>query len=68
VDGDITEVKYNYFKESLKYDFWGYSTDTKAEYNYWGTTDREEIRSRIQGDIDFEPWLDYNPLGFVIEN
>jgi parallel beta-helix repeat protein len=30
-----------------------------AEYNYWGTTNMDEIKSSIGGDVDFNPWLDY---------
>ena len=55
--GNITEIKYNIFRNNSDYAVWGTHTDTKVEFNYWDTTNKTIIKSKIYGDLDFEPWL-----------
>jgi nitrous oxidase accessory protein NosD len=34
----------------------------KAEYNYWGTVNKEAIESKMYGDVDITPWLNQSKI------
>ena len=53
-------IKNNYiFDNSCNLYFYSlYNRTIKAEYNYWGTIIESEIDEKIDGNVDFNPWLD----------
>ena len=56
-------IKNNYFEFSgytIRYVNEVFNRTLNVEYNYWGSINRSEIENQMEGNIDFEPWLDEN--------
>ena len=58
---DITgvQVNQNNIVGNQDYGVAHYHGDTvDATYNWWGTDDEVEIEDMVEGEVDYEPWLD----------
>jgi hypothetical protein len=62
--GTQPEISINVIMDNTEYNIKSYCENTTiiAEYNYWGYHERITIQHTLFGDIDFDPWLDENPL------
>ena len=69
LSGDTANIRMNAFYEIDDYFVKNTTSDTiLAENNYWnGYDDPDSIANTIDGDVDFDPWLDEDPFSVGLQ-